>query len=330
MHADAVLFDEHLKSIQIYNLAKLTGIEVIDRDKIILDIFSKRALTTEAKLQVALAELRYEMPRAREKVRMARMGEQPGFFGLGRYEVDVYYRSIRRRISSISKKLRSVGKRRKLHRQNRVRYNMPAISIAGYTGVGKTTLFNLLTGESNPIAGEVFTTLTTTTRAALLSSSKVLISDTVGFISRLPEYVVEAFKSTLEELVYADLVLLVMDISDNKEDMRSKYWESISITSELGVSPSKTLLVFNKADTVTSEDAEEIISSVFSETEHYVLISAVTGFGINKLKSMIDTFIFHSTDEISYGDNKEVTLKEIGLNSTVASVMETKYTDVKG
>ncbi|MEM2873816.1 MAG: GTPase HflX, partial [Nitrososphaerales archaeon] len=211
LNADTILFDEKLKSVQIYNLAKLTGVEVINRERLILEIFNKRASSAEAKLQVQLAELRYEIPRAREKVRLAKIGEQPGFFGLGRYDVDDYYRMIKKRTAIITKKLKQVSKRRELYRFQRLRTNLPLISFAGYTGAGKTSLFNILVSERKDTDKGLFTTLTTTTRSLQLSESRVLVSDTVGFISRLPPYMIEAFKATLEELTHANLVLLVID-----------------------------------------------------------------------------------------------------------------------
>ncbi|MEM4200827.1 MAG: GTPase HflX, partial [Nitrososphaerales archaeon] len=140
---NVILFDESLKSVQIYNLTKLTGVEIIDREKLILEIFAKRASSRESKLQVRLAELEYEMARAKEKVRLAKLGEQPGFYGLGGYEVDVYYRAIKRMTTSIKEKLMKVRKHRELYRQRRLKLGMPTISLAGYTGAGKTTLFNL-------------------------------------------------------------------------------------------------------------------------------------------------------------------------------------------
>ncbi len=191
--ASTVIFDEKLRSTQIYNLAELTKREIIDRERLILEIFSRRATTAEAKLQVGLAELTYELPRAKEKVRLAKISEQPGFFGLGKYEVDIYDRAIKRRISTVKKKLRDASKRRELYRIQRRRLDIPIVSLAGYTGVGKTTLFNSLTGDSKEVGSSHFTTLTTSTGSVKLNGFKILLSDTVGFISRLPAYMIEAF-----------------------------------------------------------------------------------------------------------------------------------------
>jgi GTPase len=155
------------------------------------------------------------MVRAREKVRLARAGEQPGFFGMGKYDADVYFLDIKKRSAILKKKLEREEKRRELFRIQRLRAGLPTISIAGYTSAGKTTLFNALTGESKMEGKQVFTTLSTFTRAINLKNDrkKLLISDTVGFISKLPAYMIDAFKSTLQDITYSDLVLLVVDIS---------------------------------------------------------------------------------------------------------------------
>ena len=157
-------------------------------------------------MQVKLAQLRYEMSRAKEKVRLTKMGEQPGFMGIGKFEVDVYYNDIKNRMVSVRGKLQKAGKQRELHRQSRKRIGFDTISLAGYTSAGKTTLFNALTGETKEKSPKLFTTLTTTTRKFKLEREWVLISDTVGFISKLPAYLIEAFRSTLEELTFTDTV----------------------------------------------------------------------------------------------------------------------------
>lgn len=285
--ADCIVFDEKQGSSQIYNLTKLTGVEVIDREKLILQIFNIRANTAEAKLQVKLAELKYELPRAREKVRLAKQGEQPGFYGLGEYEVDVYYSDIQRRIISISRKLKEVKKRRELHRQHRQRLGLPIISLAGYTGVGKTTLFNSLTGESKEVDKGVFTTLTTTTRAIYIDGSKVLVSDTVGFISRLPRYMLDAFHATLEELTYADLILLILDASENTNTLIRKYRDCVRILTELNVLPSKVVLVFNKVDLISKQEALGKAIAVNAVEDEYFMISAKEGIGLDELKKRI-------------------------------------------
>jgi len=149
MRPDVIVFDEVMKPSQNYNLAAELKIQVLDRESLILEIFESRSTSTESKMQVKLAQLRYEMSRAREKVRLSKMGEQPGFMGIGKFEVDVYYNDIKNRMVSVRAKLQKAGKQRELHRQSRKRIGFRTISLAGYTSAGKTTLFNTMTGEKN-------------------------------------------------------------------------------------------------------------------------------------------------------------------------------------
>ncbi|NDB46337.1 MAG: HflX family GTPase [Nitrososphaeria archaeon] len=180
---DVLIYDEFLKPSQNYNLASKLKINVLDRESLILEIFERRATSAESHLQIKLAQFRYEMSRAKEKVRLAKMGEQPGFMGIGMYEVDSYYNDIQNRIKSVKSKLEKMGKQRALHREARRRVGLKTISLAGYTSAGKTTMFNLLTGETKQESPELFTTLSTTTRKVLIDKDPVLFSDTVGFIS---------------------------------------------------------------------------------------------------------------------------------------------------
>jgi len=307
--AELIIFDEKIKSTQIYNLTKITGVEVIDREKLILEIFAKRALTTEAKLQVKLAELIYEMPRAKEKVRMAKIGEQPGFFGLGKYDVDIYYDMIKTRIVNVKKRLQEVIKRRELYRFRRNKLNIPLISFAGYTGAGKTSLFNILTGEKKDTSRGFFTTLTTTTRSIELSGFRVLITDTVGFISRLPTYMIEAFKSTLEELNFADLILLILDASQSLQDLKRKYQSCINVMLELGISPDKVMIVLNKLDLTKIEEIKENIKEIGIIHEKSIITSAKTGFGIENLRLKIDTIISEYVEsEVFFEKDQVITL----------------------
>ena len=287
LDASVILIDEKLRSSQEYNLAKLAGVQVKDREKLILEIFNRRASSAEAKLQVKLAELSYEMSRAKEKLKLAKSGEQPGFFGLGKYEVDRYQRDIRRRVSTVNRKLEEARKRRELYRASRKRFEFPMVSLSGYTGAGKTSLFNRLTQESKTTGEGVFTTLSTCTRALLLNSKKVLLSDTVGFISRLPAYMIEAFKSTLEELTYSDLVLLVLDASLVTDELSIKLESCEKTLADLSVSPSQVLYVLNKSDLTTAEEVTEKVALLQLHPDRMVRVSAKTGEGLEELKSVV-------------------------------------------
>ncbi len=293
---DVILFDEKLRPSQVYNLAKEMKIEIVDRENLILQIFSKRANSTEAKLQVLLAQLRYEIPRVREKVKMAKMGEQPGFLGLGRYEVDVYFNTIKKRITDINKKLMQIRTRRNLYRERRTKLVIPNVSLSGYTGAGKTSLFNALTGEEKEIDQGSFTTLITSSRAIKKSPRKVILSDTVGFISRLPAYMIDAFRSTLEDITYSDLIILVLDITGDIQDILIRYHTCISTLADLQVPITKILVVLNKVDLVEDTVVEEIAKSLSLHKPDYMMISAKTGLGLGSLKSKIITRLDLITD----------------------------------
>lgn len=192
---EKVIFDNPLRPIQAYNLAKATKVENIDRFQLILEIFTKRATTTEANLQIRLATLKNELKHAREKVRLTKRGEQPGFMGIGVYEADVYVDTIKRQLHNIQKKLRAIREKRVLHRDRRTELGFFSVSLAGYTNAGKSSLFNALAGETTQVDNALFTTLSTTTRLIEFNKRKFLLTDTVGFVERLPLPLIEAFHS---------------------------------------------------------------------------------------------------------------------------------------
>jgi GTP-binding protein HflX len=293
--AELILFDSALRASQAYSLAKLCNIEVKDREKLILEIFAMRASTAEAKLQVQLAELEYQLPRARESVKMARQGEQPGFFGLGKYEADVYTRMMKSRISTLKKKVDAVAKRREIFREHRRKLAFPTIALAGYTAAGKTSLFNALTGESKRVDAGVFTTLAPTTRAVMVGERKTLLTDTVGFISNLPAYLIESFKSTLEEISYASVVFLLLDVSQSVEKFIRSYESSARALSELMVKPSKTIIVLNKCDLAPAELIEERKREL--EPIDIAEVSSKTGQGLENLLRLADIKLTEVAEE---------------------------------
>ena len=285
---NVIVFDEILKPSQNYNLASELKIEVLDRESLILEIFESRAQSTESQMQVKLAQLRYEMSRAKEKVRLARMGEQPGFMGIGKFEVDVYYNDIKNRMHSVKSKLQKAGKQRELHRQGRKRIGFNTVSIAGYTSAGKTTLFNALTGEQKEKSAKLFTTLTTTTRKFKLDMEWALISDTVGFISKLPAYLIEAFRSTLEELTFTDVVLIIIDATDTDNQLKIKFSNCMKTLIELGVQRDKIIFVLNKTENMNSSEINSKIQELeLDNNNKYVAISALTEKNFDALKEII-------------------------------------------
>ena len=302
MRPDVIVFDEVMKPSQNYNLAAELKIQVLDRESLILEIFESRSTSTESKMQVKLAQLRYEMSRAREKVRLSKMGEQPGFMGIGKFEVDVYYNDIKHRMVSIKSKLQKAGKQRELHRQSRKRIGFRTISLAGYTSAGKTTLFNSMTGEKNEEDHKLFTTLTTTVRKFKLDREWVLISDTVGFISKLPAYLIEAFKSTLEELTFTDIVIVVIDANEKNNELKKKFSSCYKTLMELGVKRQNLLFAFNKTESMNDEEILEKIKQLdLLENKNWIAISAKSGKNIEKLKMLIKQN-FDSTTKINSAD----------------------------
>ncbi|HEY7734403.1 MAG TPA: GTPase HflX [Nitrososphaera sp.] len=290
---EVIIFDEVLRPRQVYSLASLCKIEIIDRERLILEIFERRASTAESRIQIKLAQLRYDITRARDMVRLARAGEQPGFFGLGKYEADVYVLDIKRHIAVLKKKLEKEEKRRQLHRTSRARSGLPTVSLAGYTSAGKTTLFNIMTGEGKITGQGLFTTLSTFTRALQLHGEKVLLNDTVGFVSKLPAYMIDAFKSTLDELKYANLVVLVIDISEPIEEIAIKYHSSLDVINEFEVPATKIIYVLNKADLTSSEDAFDKAGRLgILDTKRIIPVSAKTGDNVEQLKDMIGLMLF--------------------------------------
>jgi GTP-binding protein HflX len=237
------------------------------------------------------------MSRAKDMVRLARSGEQPGFFGLGKYEADVYFLDIRKRAAILKKKLEKEQTRRQLYRASRAKAGLPTVSLAGYTSAGKTTLFNRLTSETKDTGRGVFTTLSTYTRALeFANGQKILLNDTVGFISKLPAYMIDAFKSTLEELKFASLVLLVMDASDSLDVFERKFVASRDVISEFEVPETKIIYVLNKADITSENEAFDKADKLgLSDRNRLILVSAKTCFNINNLRNMIRESIFANT-----------------------------------
>ena len=318
--ADQVVVDEHLTPKQIHNLEKLTEAKVIDRERLILNVFHERATTIEAKLQIELAEVKYEMPRVRENAKLTSGStERPGKGGMGEYAVDVKFRDLKRRMSFIKKKLADAHTKRELYRQQRLKAKMPIVSLIGYTSSGKTTLFNLLASENKEVSSSLFTTLSTTTRSFRINNnekekreSPLLLIDTVGFISRLPHYMIDAFKSTLEESLAADLILLLIDTSEKFEDIRIKYESCWNVLDELKVDKSKVFVIFTKCDGVI--DLSEHIDKIANDlrVSNPITISSKSGYGIHKLKTTIAHNLFSPSLSREENSKKVNTVPEEG------------------
>jgi len=285
--AEKILFDNPLKSVQSYNIAKVTGVEAIDRFKLILEIFTKRATTTEAKLQIQLATLQYELAHAKARVRLTKMKEQPGFMGLGSYEADVYYDAVNRQVQTIRGKLRKIREKRLLHRERRADLGFFAVSLAGYTSAGKSSLFNALTEETARVDKALFTTLSTTTRLVEISRRQFLLTDTVGFIDRLPLTLMEAFHSTLEETIYSDLILLVLDISEPLEKIEKKNRICLETIERIEASGIPLITVLNKIDLLNESETKQKFEALKAKTKNPILISALHQTNLELLKQEI-------------------------------------------
>ena len=300
--ASIVVFDNRLGPYQTYNLGTELpeGVEVIDRFKLILDIFGQRARTKKAQLQVELAELRYELPRAEAKASLAKRDERPGFMGLGEYD-ESRERDIKARISRIDDELDRIERTEAHRREQRRESGFDLVALAGYTNAGKSTLLRRLASDVDIDENEglhpdldataesenrLFTTLGTTTRRAEFDRRDVLVTDTVGFVSDLPHWLVESFRSTLSEVYRADLVLLVVDASDPIEEIREKLVTCHDTLYERNEAPIVTVL--NKADLVDEAALAEKREALSALAPDPVVTSAETGYNVDELRARVD------------------------------------------
>jgi GTP-binding protein HflX len=285
--AGKVIFDNPLKTRQTYNLAKATRVEVIDRFQLILELFNRRATTTEAQLQIQLATLQNELKHAKEKVKLAKGSEQPGFMGLGAYEADVYKDAIKLQVQTILKKLTKIREKRVLHRERRTELGFLTISLAGYTKAGKSSLFNALTEETVEVDKALFTTLSTTTRMVEFSGRRFLLTDTVGFIDRLPLSLIEAFHSTLEETIFSDLIILLLDISEPIEGIEKKNCVCQETIDRLGASGIPIITALNKIDLIGEEERNRKLEALKDKIKNPILLSAKCKVNLDLLKAEI-------------------------------------------
>jgi GTP-binding protein HflX len=247
---DVVIFDDELSPSQAKNLEEALDIKVVDRTGLILDIFGRRARTNEGKLQVELAQLEYRLTRlAGYREYLSRLGGGIGTRGPGETKLEMDRRQIRHRIGTLKRDIERIRRHRQLHRDRRRRDGLPMVSLVGYTNAGKSTLFRALSKENTLVSRRLFSTLDTLIRRIHLGQNlSILISDTVGFIRKLPHQLVSAFRATLEEVVEADLILHVIDVSDPELDEKREV--VLSVLEEIGAGKNPMLTVFNKIDLV--------------------------------------------------------------------------------
>lgn len=280
------VFDNELSPSQMRALSDDLGVRVIDRSALILDIFAQRAKTREGRLQVELAQYKYLLPRLTgmwtHLVRQTSSGSPIGTRGPGETQLETDRRHIRRKIDKLEEELEEVRKVRTTQRRRRIKNGVPVVALVGYTNAGKSTLLNCLTDAGIPAVNRLFDTLDTTTRRLRISETQeILLSDTVGFISKLPHHLVEAFKATLEELKYADILLHVIDVSNPEWRKQAEVVEKLIVQLEAEQTP--CIRVFNKCDLA---DLEFIPTG-----DDCVSISALTGEGTTELLNTVEKIL---------------------------------------
>jgi GTPase len=298
--ANLVACDDELAPRQERNLEAALGVPVIDRTAVILDIFADHAHSAEGKLQVELAQLEYNMARMRglwthlERLGAGRMDGGIGTRGPGESQIETDRRLARDRIAALRRRLTRLERNRGVMRARRERSSLPRVALAGYTNAGKSTLLNALTGAEVDVRDRLFHTLDPTTRTFELSGRDYLLTDTVGFIEKLPHQLVEAFKATLEETVLADLILHVVDASASEQRRLADMQAVDEVLEEIGAGEKPRLLVFNKGDLLGAEERRE------SELDHpeAVLVSAQEGEGLDELRERIEAAFEETLTEV--------------------------------
>lgn len=291
---DIAVFDCELTPSQIRNIEdELDGVRVIDRSMLILDIFALHAATAEGKLQVELAQLKYTAPRLVGKgTQLSRLGGGIGTRGPGESKLEMDRRHIKRRAAALEEELRELEVQRKTLRSARDKSGIPKVAIVGYTNAGKSTLLNALTGAGILAEDKLFATLDPTTRKfSLPSGESVLLTDTVGFIRRLPHHLIKAFRSTLDEAVCADILMIIVDASDPEHPAQLEVTESL--LAELGAGGKPCLIVYNKCDLPAREDIPAPVSAPVSAdgSRRTVFISALTGKGLDTLGEQLEALL---------------------------------------
>ena len=319
--ANLLIFDHELTASQLRNIEEATDLAVVDRTTLILDIFAQRARTNEGKLQVELAQLQYNLPRIMGKgLILSRLGGGIGTRGPGETKLEVDRRRIRDRIAFIKDSIEKVRAVRTLHRIKRAKNQVPSISLVGYTNAGKSTLLNLLTQSDIYAKDQLFATLDPTTRQLILPDKhEAILTDTVGFIQRLPHQLVAAFRSTLEEVAEADLLLHVIDVSHElyQEQSDAVY----KVLEQIGAQNKTILTVYNKIDKLPSENA---LAQRLAQQENSVCISAKSGIGIEELLALISENLKLKSIEVTLLIPYTESEKAAKLH-TIGTVLEQEY-----
>ncbi len=323
---DAVIANSELKPVQLYNLARHFEIEVYDRIRLVLEIFTKRAHSREAKLQVELARLEYELPKVRELIHRSRHGEHPGYMALGEYQIEQYYRMLKKRMVTIKRKLESMRVARGIRRAHRRERGFYLVSLVGYTNAGKSTLMNRLTDEEIEADDQLFSTLATTTRRSPDMPFGILFTDTVGFLEDLPHWLIEAFRATLEEIYLSDVILLLFDISEELDEIERKLNTSLEVLWSFEY-PLEIMTVANKIDTVADDElARKLDALQASElVDDPIAVSATSGAGLDELRDALVAFLPDTvTVHLEIPNNSETQSFISWLHDTT-NILDIKY-----
>ncbi len=325
--ATGIITDDELSPSQMYNLSQALDIKVMDRTMLILDIFAAHAKSAEGKMQVELAQLEYRLSRLTGKgTSMSRLGGGIGTRGPGEKKLEQDRRVIRKRVSQLKHEIKEMSAHRDIQRAGREKGRIPVFAIVGYTNVGKSTLLNALTGAGILAEDKLFATLDTTTRVyeynRTTGKQKILLTDTVGFIRKLPHNLIDAFRSTLEEAKYADYIIHVVDASspNRTEEMKVAY----NTLDKLNVTGKKVITIFNKIDKIRDEDMRVGLFDL--RAVKYLSISAKHGTGLDELPKVIDSVLRedrHLIEKI-FDYNEMSKISEIKLNG---EVIEEEYRD---
>ena len=302
---NVVIFDDELSPLQQHNLEDTLQVKIIDRSALILDIFTKRARTREGQLQVELAQHQYLMPRlAGQWSHLERLGGGIGTRGPGESQLETDRRLIRQKINRLKQQLEEIRKHRELYRQHRRKSGIPIVALVGYTNTGKSTLLNALSQADVLVEDKLFSTLDPVTRRLVLpDGQQFLLTDTVGFIHKLPPSIVAAFRATLEELTEADLLLHIVDITHH--DAAEQFQTVEEILSDLDLSNKPQITVLNKMDLVAGNQEDmnrlALTAVVKPPGDNTLAISALKGWGLNRLLDKIDV---HISQHLDRNDNK--------------------------
>lgn len=320
---DLCIFDDELSPAQQRNIESVMGIRILDRTALILDIFAQRARTNEGKLQVELAQLQYTLPRIMGKgLMLSRLGGGIGTRGPGETKLEVDRRRIRDRIAFIKDQIEKVKAVRSLHRSNRKKNNVFEVSLVGYTNAGKSTLLNTLTNSDIYAKDLLFATLDPTTRQLTLpNKQEIIITDTVGFIQRLPHQLIAAFRSTLEVVTEADLLVHVIDVSHElyKEQAAAVH----EVLKEIGAETKPVITVYNKIDKLPTDSK---LADRLALEEDTVCISAAKKLNLESLQQMIESHLKSKAVEVTLCIPYAETAKAAQLHET-ANVLEQEYTE---